>query len=114
MAYSTIPEEPSADDSLLPKPKTNLKRLAGGAAVASFVLGIMAATAIASAGVSRGAALSAVDSAHHVITGNTQIKLLSGAVQRCTRHTFDFHTGAPDPTPSARVLLTGPSKDSSA
>ena len=76
MAYSTIPEEPSADDSLLPKPKTNLKRLAGGAAVASFVLGIMAATAIASAGDSRGA-FSAVDTAHHVITGNTQIKLLS-------------------------------------
>jgi len=77
MAYSTIPEEPSADDSLLPKPKTNLKRLAGGAAVASFVLGILAATAIASAGESRSAAFSAVDSAHHVITGNTQIKLLS-------------------------------------
>jgi hypothetical protein len=76
MAYSTIPEEP-ADAPLLAKPKTNIKRLAGGAAVASFVLGILAATAIASAGVSRGAALSAVDSAHHIVTGNTQIKLLS-------------------------------------
>jgi len=37
MAYSTIPEEPSDDAPLLAKPKTNLKRLAGGAAVASFV-----------------------------------------------------------------------------
>ena len=53
MAYNTIPEEPSADDALLAKPKPNLKRLAGGAAVASFVLGIMAATAFASAGVPR-------------------------------------------------------------
>ena len=33
MAYSTIPEEP-ADAPLLAKPKTNIKRLAGGAAVA--------------------------------------------------------------------------------
>ena len=38
MAYNTIPvEEPSSADALLAKPKTNLKRLAGGAAVASFV-----------------------------------------------------------------------------
>ena len=90
MAYSTIPEEPSADDApLLAKPKTNIKRLAGGAAVASFVLGIMAATAILSAGDSRGAALSAVDSAHHVVTGNTQIKLLSDPT-KCYERTVKF------------------------
>ena len=35
MAYCTIPEEPSANDALLAKPKPNIKRLAGGAAVAS-------------------------------------------------------------------------------
>ena len=47
MAYNTIPvEEPSADDALLAKPKNNIKRLAGGAAVASFVTGPSRASSI--------------------------------------------------------------------
>ncbi len=46
-SYDTIPA--AAEDGLLvatPKPKTNLKALVGGAAIASFVLGMVAATAV--------------------------------------------------------------------
>ena len=42
--YSTIGAD-EADKALLEKPKTSLKGLVAGAAVASFILGVMAAVA---------------------------------------------------------------------
>ena len=50
--YNTIPQTtPEAEETLLQaqKPKTNLKALVGGAVAASFVLGVLAATAVSSA-----------------------------------------------------------------
>ena len=47
--YNTIPQTThDAEETLLQaqKPKTNLKALVGGAAIASFVLGMVAATAV--------------------------------------------------------------------
>ena len=47
-SYETIPAAAAEDGLLLdtPKPKTNLKGLVAGAAMASFVLGMVAATAV--------------------------------------------------------------------
>ena len=48
VSYETIPADPAAEDGLLatPRPKTSLKRILGAAAVASFVLGAVSATAL--------------------------------------------------------------------
>jgi len=48
VSYETIPADPAAEDGLLatPQPKTSLKRILGAAALTSFVLGALAATAL--------------------------------------------------------------------
>ena len=59
-AYNTIPQTThDAEETLLQaqKPKTNLKALVGGAVAASFVLGVLAATAVSSAVAPRTASL---------------------------------------------------------
>ena len=48
VSYETIPADPAAEDGLLakPKPKVSLKRVIGAAAITSFILGAVAATAL--------------------------------------------------------------------
>ena len=55
-AFTTIPDAPADEAAPLtaaPQSKTSIKGLVAGAAVASFVLGLMAATAVTSAAAPR-------------------------------------------------------------
>ena len=49
VSYATIPAAEDGLSTTAPEPKTSLKRVLGAAALTSFVLGVVAATAVSSA-----------------------------------------------------------------
>jgi len=80
-AYNTIPQTThDAEETLLQaqKPKTNLKALVGGAVAASFVLGVLAATAVSSAVAPRTSNLVASSSGFETNIATNAVNDISG------------------------------------
>ena len=85
--YNTLPQTTNeAEETLLQaqKPKTNLKALVGGAVAASFVLGVLAATAVSSAVAPRTASL--------VASSNTGKQIQLEGTNKCLA-VQNYHSG---------------------